>query len=92
MVHQVARILLVVAQIWVLCAIARALLSWFPISYDSPLRRVNAVLVAITEPVIAPVRRVVPPLRAGGVAIDLSFFVAIILVEIVVSILSRIAS
>ena len=31
-----------------------------------------------TEPVIAPVRRALPPLRAGGIGIDLAFTVVFI--------------
>ena len=31
--------------------------------------------MSVTEPVLAPVRRVVPPLRLGSVALDTSFIV-----------------
>ncbi|MBL7066085.1 MAG: YggT family protein [Anaerolineae bacterium] len=41
--------------------IARALLSWFRISYYHPVAR---FLVQITEPVLVPLRRFVPPV--GG--------------------------
>jgi YggT family protein len=40
---------------------------------------------AVTEPVLRPVRKVVPPLRAGGAVIDLSP----IIVWIVILIISR---
>jgi YggT family protein len=52
---------------------ARALLSWFPVSPDSPLVR---MLHEVTEPVLAPLRRVVP--RIG--MIDLSTMVAIVVI------------
>ena len=51
------------------------------------LTRARAVVYRLTEPVIAPVRRVVPPLRIGGMAIDLAFtivFVAVIVLRAVV--------
>jgi YggT family protein len=35
---------------------------------------------AITEPVIAPVRRLLPPVRAGSVSIDLAFTIVFIAV------------
>ena len=35
---------------------------------------------AVTEPVLAPVRRVLPPVRLGSVSIDLAFTVVFILV------------
>jgi len=60
--------------------IARAVLDWSvalagPAAYGSVrFRLINAVR-AVTEPVLAPVRRVVPPLRVGGAAIDLSFLI-----------------
>lgn len=81
--HTIFYILFLVAEIWFFCAIARAILSWFPISYDSPAHRANSVLVRITEPVIAPVRRLIPPVRAGGIGLDLSFLVVIIAVQLI---------
>jgi YggT family protein len=53
----------------------RALLSWFPARPGSALATVNSVLYRLTEPVLAPVRRLLPPVRAGGIGIDLSFII-----------------
>lgn len=53
--------------------VARAILSWFPIGFDSPVRPVADFLHRITEPVLAPIRRILPPL--GG--IDLSILLVI---------------
>ena len=61
--------------------IARAILSWFPMRSDSPFVGVSRFLNVITEPLLAPFRRVIPP--AG--MFDLSFIVAFIVVEIVTS-------
>ena len=52
---------------------ARAIVSWIPPS-PGPLATINRVLFDITEPVLAPMRRIIP---AAGV-IDLSFLVLII--------------
>jgi YggT family protein len=38
---------------------------------------------AITEPVLRPVRRIVPPLRVGGTAVDLSPIIVWIVILIV---------
>jgi YggT family protein len=73
--------------LWILCLFVRAILSWFPISYGSAAHRVNSVLVRITEPVIAPVRKVIPPLGSGAVSIDLSFIVVIIGALILISLI-----
>ena len=45
-------------QLYVLVLFARAILSWFPYSHDSPLNPVRRVVFLLTEPVLAPFRRV----------------------------------
>lgn len=69
--------------------IARALLDWSvvlagPSATGSFRSRLSNGVRSVTEPILAPVRRVVPPQRAGGVSIDLSFiivFLAIVLIR-----------
>jgi YggT family protein len=68
-------------QIYVLILIVRAVLSWFPASTDSPLNPVRRVVYTLTEPVLAPFRRVIPPIGM----FDLSFLVAFIVIEVIVS-------
>lgn len=68
-------------EIYVLILFARALLSWFPYSPSSPLNPVRRMVFTVTEPVLAPFRRIVPPIGM----IDLSFLVAIIVVQIFVN-------
>jgi YggT family protein len=60
--------------------IARAVLDWTaalagPAAYGSVRSRLSTAVLKVTEPVLAPIRRVIPPLRIGGTAIDLSFIV-----------------
>ncbi len=74
-----------ILQLYVIILVARALVSWFPMHAGSPLLPVVRVLDRLTEPVLAPIRRILPPLRAGGMAIDLSIIVAIVAVEIIAS-------
>ena len=62
----------------------RALLSWFPTSPGSPLATVNSVLYRLSEPVLGPVRRILPPVRAGGMGIDLSFIVVFLGIQLIV--------
>ena len=80
----VLSILAFVVEAYVLVLIVRALMSWFPTRPGSPLHRVVRGLDAITEPVLRPVRRVLPPIRAGGMGIDLSIIVVIIVAELIV--------
>jgi uncharacterized protein YggT (Ycf19 family) len=60
---------------------ARVVMSWFPLDPNSIWATIQDVLVTLTEPVLGPLRRVLP--RPGGLPIDLSplvvFFVIIVL-------------
>jgi YggT family protein len=60
-----------------LAVIARALLSWFDPGLRYPI---SQILVDLTEPIIAPIRRIVPPV--GGM-IDLSPLIALILLQVI---------
>ena len=51
---------------------ARIILSWFPVEPGSGLAQVYGFLYSITEPVLGPIRRVIPPLGMGGMGLDLS--------------------
>jgi YggT family protein len=73
-----------VTWLYILALFARALLSWFPSEPGTTLYGVVRTLDRITEPVLRPIRRILPPVRAGGMAIDLSLIVAILILEIVV--------
>ncbi len=65
-------ILCLAAQLYVYVLFARILMSWFPISPGSPMATVFSVLYRVTEPVLGPVRRLLPPLSFGGMGFDLS--------------------
>ncbi|MGE3327307.1 MAG: YggT family protein [Acidimicrobiia bacterium] len=69
-------------QLYVVCLIVRAVLSWFPPSRSGFMATVNEFLYAITEPLLAPLRRIIPPL--GG--LDLSFLVLMFGSQIIISI------
>ncbi len=51
---------------------ARVVISWFPISPDSFVSTIYGFLYAVTEPVLGPIRRVVPPVGVGGMGLDLA--------------------
>ena len=69
---------------WVLTGLIffRAILSWFPIDPRNPL---VTLLYEVTEPILAPMRNVIP--RIG--MIDISPLVAIILIQIIGQLLVR---
>jgi uncharacterized protein YggT (Ycf19 family) len=60
----------------ILILMVQAVLSFIPKSYDSPWARLEATLRRMSDPVMAPIRSVMP--RPGGIPIDLSFLVVTI--------------
>ena len=62
---------------------ARVLLSWFPAAPGGFLAQVNSVLYTLTEPLLAPLRRAIPPMRMGMAAIDLSPLIIIVGVQLI---------
>jgi len=64
-------------QVALIVFIVRAVLSWFRISGDSPFYPVARTVIQLTEPVLAPLRRVIPTM--GG--IDLSILAVIIVIN-----------
>jgi YggT family protein len=80
----VLNILAYLVEAYVVVLIARALLSWLPAHPGSMLFRLVRALDSITEPVLRPIRRVLPPIRAGGMGIDLSIIIVVIVAELVV--------
>ena len=69
-------------QLYVYVLFARVVFSWFPVSPGSALEGVYDFLRMVTEPVLGPLRRALPPLRLGGMGLDLSPLVALIGIQI----------
>jgi len=81
-----------VLLLFLLVLIARAVLDWAGVltsSTSEGVRKAREVTYRLTEPVIAPVRRVLKPVRLGGVQLDLAFtvvfFATLILRSVVTS-------
>lgn len=58
--------------LYLLVLLVRIVMSWFPVARGGTGEQILAVLHAITEPVLAPFRRLIPPVRMGGAYLDLS--------------------
>ena len=68
--------------------IARAVLDWSvvlagPSAAGSVRYRLTRGVTAVTEPILAPVRRVIPPLRVGGASFDLAFIVVFFVIVLI---------
>jgi YggT family protein len=70
-----------------LLLVARAVLDWSVVLAGPSMRgsfryRATTVITRLTEPILAPVRRLVPPLRLGGASIDLAFIIVFIAIVV----------
>lgn len=81
----VASLFILFLWLLILAVFLRSLLSWFPISQDNEVAR---LLYRVTEPLLEPVRRVMP--RTG--MIDFSGMVVIILLYVMMEVVRRAAA
>lgn len=79
-------LIVLILQIYFYAVFAWVILSWIRVSSTHPLGRVQVFLDRIIYPVILPIRRVIPPIRLGGGALDLSPIVLLIAIRILISI------
>ena len=73
-----------ILNLYLVALFARIILSWFPISPDSPMAPVFSFLYNVTEPVLGPVRRILPPVGMGGMGLDLSPIIVVLGAQILV--------
>ena len=72
----------ILSQVLSMAILARVLLSWVPSLQQSRLGR---FIYEITEPILGPIRRLIPPLGM----LDLSPFVAMVLIQVLAQLLQR---
>ena len=74
------------------------LIGWIVLSYvvsfgrlgwDHPVRRLYDALSRAIDPILRPIRNVVPPLRIGGAALDLSPLILILGISLLSGIICR---
>ena len=70
-------------QAYIVILFARIILSWFPRS-SGVLGTIGDVFFGLTEPVLGPVRRMVPMIAMGGMGLDLSPIIVLLALQIVV--------
>lgn len=90
----IAQTVSLVLFLYLLVLIGRLIFDWVQV-FSRDFRPTGVVLViaeviySLTDPPLRALRRVIPPLRLGGVAIDLAFLVLILSVSIAQSIIPR---
>jgi YggT family protein len=65
-------------NLYILVIIVRMVLSWVPITPDTPMATIYSAVYRATEPVLGPLRRAIPPMRMGAGALDVSPLIVII--------------
>jgi YggT family protein len=74
---------IILTVFWILLLV-RVIVSWaylfgFRPPMYGPVRKILDLLQAVTEPVLRPLRALIPPVRAGGMGLDLSILVAFVI-------------
>lgn len=82
-------IVCIALQVYLLAVLAWIILSWIQVPSDHPIGRVQVYLDRIILPIVLPLRRVLPPLRLGNVAISLAGIVLLIGVQLLASLICR---
>ena len=66
-------------DLYLIALFARIILSWFPLQPGGAMASVFTFLYQITEPVLGPVRRIIPPI---GMGLDISPIIVIFGIQI----------
>lgn len=61
-----------VIELYTLVIVIRLFMSWVPPTPGTTYQTIHDGFVTVTEPVLAPVRAILPPLRMGMMNLDLS--------------------
>jgi YggT family protein len=67
-----------VLRLYLLVVFIRILMSWFPPTPGTTYATIYEFFDNVTEPVLGPVRRMLPPVRMGVMALDLSPIVVLL--------------
>lgn len=79
-----ANLLCTAVDLFILCMFARIVLSWFPLDSGGIAAQAASLLYRVTEPVLGPVRKMMPPIGVGGMGLDLSPMVVLLLLNFLV--------
>ena len=74
--------------VYLICILAYIITSWVPLPYNTTLNRIQRFLYDVVNPYLSLFRRFIPQLNLGGLGLDLSPIVAIIVLTIVRSLIT----
>jgi len=73
-------------QLFMILIFARVILSWFPPT-GGVIDQIQNLVITATEWIMGPLRRVIPPVRLGAAALDLSPLIVLLGITVLRSIL-----
>jgi YggT family protein len=87
-------LILILVQLYLFILLGYVILSFViayaRLSYDSPVYKIQRVFSALCDPVLNPIRRIIPPARIGNVGLDLSVLILFLVIELIlIPILTR---
>lgn len=68
-------LLVSIAYVWLGLLAGRIVFSWIPVDPNGPFAGLAGICYRFTEPVLAPVRSVIPPMGGFDLSVMLVFFV-----------------
>ncbi|HUW17022.1 MAG TPA: YggT family protein [Actinomycetes bacterium] len=85
----ILQVLIIALQLYLLVLLARIVVDWVQVLARDyrprgPMLVLFEVVYTLTDPPLRALRRVIPPLRIGQVAIDLGFLVLFLAIQFVV--------
>jgi YggT family protein len=87
-------IIVVLLNLYLLVLLGYVILSFViayaHLEYDSPVYKIQRVFSALCDPVLNPIRRIIPPARIGNVGLDVSVLVLFLVIDLIlIPILTR---
>jgi YggT family protein len=80
-------IVCIAIQLYLLVVFVRIIMSWFPPTPGTTYQSVYDFFYNVTEPVLAPIRSALPPVRMSTMALDLSPIVLVVIGTILLRVL-----
>jgi YggT family protein len=83
MPSSLTRILDGLFTVFYLILTARILMTWIPARSGGLLADIFSVLKSLTEPLLAPIRKIIPPIPMGAMYLDLSPLLLLLLLNFI---------
>ena len=77
------QLLVQLLDLYIIVIVVRIVLSWFPMSPGTAMASIYRFVQVLTEPLLGPIRRALPPARMGSMGFDFSPMILMIGIYIV---------